>query len=333
MLNVGLIGLGTVSIVHTRAIKELSQSRLVAICDVDESRKEEEPSVAFYTDVDDMLENEDLDVVHICLPHYLHDEAALKCVKAGVHVMLEKPVSVNYDRSRQLYENTKKYKDVKIGVTFQNRLNRTVIELKNILKKEQSKILAIKGEVPWYRPESYYTLKPWRGKIAEAGAGSIINQSIHTLDLLRHITGRDWVDCKALVGNLLDYDIEVEDTVVAHFNMEDNIKAFFQATNAYFGNDSVGVQVVTETDTYNIKDNKLFDQEGHKLAEDDKLPGSKIYYGPGHQDCIEQFYQAILEDTEDYIHLSDANVTMEMVDAIKKSGDGKLVTRKEIVNG
>lgn len=332
MLNVGLIGLGTVSIVHLRAIDELPQSTLVAVCDIDPSKNGEE-SETFYTDIDEMLSNENLDVVHICLPHHLHDAAARKCIQAGVHVMLEKPVAVNFKDSQNLADLSQEYPDVKVGVCFQNRLNKSVTTLKRILKTEGTKVTAIKGDVPWYRPKVYYEEKPWRGELKKAGAGSIINQSIHTLDLIRFITDSDWVDCRALIGNLLDYDIEVEDTATAHFNLENNIKAYFQATNTYFGNDSVGIHVVTENSSFNIKDNKLFDVNWNVLVEDETLPGSKIYYGPGHKDCIEQFYQAILNDTSDYIHLRDANITMEMVDAIKQSKNGKLITRKDVING
>lgn len=333
MLNIGLIGLGTVSIVHLRAIKELEQSNLVAICDIDETKRNEEPEKAFYTDLDEMLANENLDVVHICLPHHSHDEAVKKCIDAGVNVMLEKPVSINYKRSYRLALKVAEKPGVKVGVCFQNRLNKTVIDLKQILKEEDSDILAIKGEVPWYRPLEYYSQKPWRGIAEEAGGGSIINQGIHTLDLLRYITDSNWMDCRALIGNLLDYDIDVDDTAVAHFNLENNIRAFYHSTNAYYGNDSVGIQVVTNRGTYNIKDNKLYDINNRQLSEDAMLPGTKIYYGPGHQDCIEQFYEAIIHNTDDYVKLADANITMEMVEAIKQSANGKRITREDIIYG
>jgi len=332
MLNVGIVGLGTVSIVHVRAIEESASANLTAVCDVDENKKKQAPDVPFYTDLTKMLEEENLDVVHICLPHYLHDSAALECVKAGVHVFLEKPVAVNYPRSQKLAdEHGKLNNGTKIGVCFQNRQNETVLKLKELLEKDQSSIIAVKGMVAWYRPETYYTEKnkSWRGTWEEAGSGTIINQSIHTLDLMGYVIDQEWTESKAQVGNLLDYSIEVEDTASANFLFDQGTRGLFFATNAYYGNDSVELQVVTEKTRYTIKDNRLFDDEGNCLEEDSSLPDSKIYYGPSHSKSIEQFYKAVSEDTDNYCGMKEALPTMQMVDVMKESSKRKETIKKE----
>src|SRR5699024_5523882 len=97
--------------------------------------------------------------------------------------------------------------------------------------KKFGEIIGIKGIVTWFRPESYYTDKPWRGKLDTAGGGVLINQAIHTLDLMQLLCGP--VDTiKGNVSQLLDYHIEVEDTASAHIKFKNGANGMFFATNA-----------------------------------------------------------------------------------------------------
>lgn len=137
---------------------------------------------------------------------------------------------------------------------------------------------------------------------------------------MRYVTDNDWKTCKAMVGNLLDYSIEVEDTGVANFEFTDGSHGFFMGTNAYYGNDSIELQVMTDKGRYIIKEDILFDEDLTPLAENERVPGTKIYYGPSHRRYFESFYEAIrTNNDEGYCHLGDALVTMEMIDAIKAS--------------
>lgn len=322
MLRVAIIGLGDISPIHSTAINDSGRAKLVAVCDVDESKKSGYPEIPFYTDVKTMLAEADLDVAHICLPHYLHYPITKLCIENGVHVFQEKPLSISYEEGLEtvaLEEQT----DKKICVSFQNRYNDTFLQLQHILANEDvGKVTSIKGLVTWYRPESYYTDKPWRGTKKEAGYGSIINQSIHTLDLIQLIGGKI-ESCKASLSNLTDYAIEVEDTASAAFNFENGVKAFFHATNAYTENSSVELQVITEKEKFTIKDSRLYftNEEGRKevILEDQKIPGSKFYYGVSHMTLIKRFYLSLLNDTEDYVHAKDALVSMEMIELMDQS--------------
>ena len=97
MLKIAIIGLGTVSSVHYQGIQESRNGQLVAVCDTDESCRTIYEGIPFYTDVEEMLANEDLDIVHICLPHYLHYPITKLCIEHGVHVLQEKPLSLSYE--------------------------------------------------------------------------------------------------------------------------------------------------------------------------------------------------------------------------------------------
>lgn len=338
MLRVGLIGLGDVSSVHVNAIHASEYGELVAVCDINPDKRSEWTEFPYFTDIEMMLQKMDLDVVHICLPHYLHQSMTALCVNYGVHVFLEKPVAISYEESLEqlaLAEST----DRKICVSFQNRYNRSFIKLVEILENEDvGKITSIKGVVTWFRPESYYMDKPWRGKKATAGYGSIINQSIHTLDLIQKLGGQ-LESCKASLSNLTDYDIEVEDTASATFIFQSGVKAFFHATNAYTENSSVELQVITEKEKFTIKDSRLYftNENGRKevIIEDERLPGSKFYYGMGHIKLTNQFYKSIIENTDDYVHVRESIPAMEMIEMMERSSaaeNAKRITREEIKN-
>lgn len=339
LLRVAIIGLGTISYIHQLGIEQSERGELVAVCDTNPATQHDYAELPFYEDYEDMLEKENLDVVHICLPHDLHAPIAEKCVEHGVHVFLEKPLSLSYEEGVNLSEVASKC-DYKVGVSFQNRYNRTTEELMDILENrptsEIGKIKAVKGIVTWFRPESYYEAQPWRGELDRAGGGTIINQSIHTLDLMQLFAGKVESGQGKLM-NLTDHDIEVEDTAVANYEFEDNISGMYFATNGYAVNSPVEIEVTTEKRRFVIRDYKLYEYKINNddpklITEDDIFDGTKSYYGQGHLLAIQSFYKAITEDTDDYITIEDALGSMLMIDLLRKSSKtNKKVYTKEFV--
>lgn len=335
MLKVAIIGLGDVSFIHRQAIEESSVAELVAVADIDPTKHELYKHIPFYTQIDDLLAKETLDVVHICLPHDLHVPIARKVIDRGIAVFLEKPVGLNYKEAKSLYEEVERL-DARVGVCFQNRYNTTVRVLKDKLSSSDSgKLLAVKGLVSWSRPLAYYTNKPWRGLLSCAGGGTIINQAIHTYDLMQYIAG-DIINVKATLSNITDYPIEVEDTAVAKFNFEGDVQGFMMSTNAYAANSSVELQVILEHAKYTIKDYRLFEttETGKVCIAKDKISvESKSYYGPSHKEAIDAFYQALLHDTEDYVTVKDALPSMIMIDLMKESSHtGKRINKGEWIH-
>ncbi len=322
MLNVALIGLGDVSKIHLSAIKN-SAATLVAICDIDESLKNVVSDVPFYTDYNEMLRDETIDCVHICLPHHLHYEVTKACVDHNVHVFLEKPLANHIEGGQSLVALEEENREVKICLSLQNRYNQTFERLQTLIHSgEYGKITGLKGLVTWYRPKTYYETKPWRGKMKYAGGGVMINQAIHTLDLMQLLAG-DVNTIKGSIANLLDYEIEVEDTASANIQFENGATGLFFSTITNAANSSVELQVICENGKFTIKDSILTqtNEEGRKeeIIEDDKMPGKKFYYGASHEKLIHQFYTCIQEDTNDYVKAKDAYKSLEMIDAIRTS--------------
>jgi UDP-N-acetyl-2-amino-2-deoxyglucuronate dehydrogenase len=327
MLKIAVIGLGDISKIHLPAIQANPNVELVAVCDSDETLKDNVSGVNFYTDYHEMLEKEALDCVHNLLPHYLHYPVTKACVQKGVHVFQEKPLGLNTEEGLELVKLEEANKDIKIGVCLQNRYNESFEKLQEIVNSgEYGKITGIKGLVTWFRPKAYYDAKPWRGKIEYAGGGVMINQALHTLDLMQ-VIGRGIESIRGSVDQLLDYGIEVEDTATANITFKNGASGLFFATNANTENSSVELQVVLEKGKFTIKDSTLtrLNENGKKeeIMEDRKLPGTKFYYGASHTKIINHFYSCIENDTQDYVHAKDALTSIQIIDAILKSSELK----------
>ena len=214
-----------------------------------------------------------------------------------MNVFCEKPVGLNTAQAKEFVEFEAAHPEVKIGICLQNRLNRTTVELKKIIDGgEYGKVIGCRGFV--------------------------INQSVHTLDLLYYLCG-DIDAIHGSVNQLADYGIEVEDTVAARLHFANGANGVFFATNCDYTNESVQIKVACEKASFLIEDDALFriDADGvrTKLCENEKLPGAKFYFGASHGILIDKFYRAIENNTDDYIHVRDAEMSIRLIDAIHAS--------------
>lgn len=334
MLRVGIIGLGDIALVHLPLINQSDKAELVAVCDIDESKKDMVPNVTFYQDYKVMVEQANLDVVHVCLPHYLHYPITKYLVEHKVNVLQEKPLTLDYQEAKMAMEINNN-SDVKVAICFQNRRNETFVMLKEIVdSKKYGELCGIKGIVTWARPKAYYDVKPWRGTWEQAGGGSMINQSIHTLDLIQ-LLGKEIESVKASSNQLLDYGIEVEDTVVTVINFVSGAKGFFMSTNASVRNDAIELKVYFKDAELVIRNSKLYlsdaDHDEIELVEDSVLSGPKSYYGASHKIMINEFYDCIINDTQGYVTTEEAAVAIKLIDAIQLSSkENRLVKMEEI---
>lgn len=325
MKKAAIIGLGDIYPIHLSAIEKNHNITLCAVCDIDQAKRTLAPEgIPFYTDYKEMAIKEKPDCIHICLPHYLHYPVSKELVEMGFHVFCEKPVALNCEEAERFVQLEEAHKNIHIGICLQNRRNETVETLKAIIDSgDYGRVVGTRGIVPWYREESYYKQKPWRGKWETAGGGCMINQSIHTLDLLYYLGG-EISGVKATVSKLLDYDIEVEDTVTAQLFYNNGAKGLFVATVANYKNESVQVTVQLEKGEFRIYDNVLYEvlEDGNlkKMIEDRKVSGTKFYYGASHEKIIGEFYEALEKEDNTYIKVSDAKMSIRLIDGIQKSG-------------
>ena len=326
MMKAALVGFGTISIVHMDAIASNPGMELVAICDINEDLAAKVPAgVKFYTDYKKMAQEVKPDVIHNLLPHYLHYPVTKELVEMGFNVFCEKPIALNTKEAEQFCALEAAHPEVKIGVCLQNRMNETTEALKEIIESgEYGKIIGIRGFVPWRRPVDYYAVKPWRGTWKYAGGGSMINQSLHTLDLLYFLGGK--IDkIHAIVGQTNEYGIEVEGDVVARLEFANGAPGLFFATNNNWTNESVQIRVAMEKGTFHIEDNTLFkvnpDGTREVVVKAPVLEGIKFYYGASHSRMIERFRKAVETGSDDYIHVKDGTTVIRLMETIFRSAN------------
>ncbi|NCC83383.1 MAG: Gfo/Idh/MocA family oxidoreductase [Clostridia bacterium] len=336
MFRVAIIGLGVIAPLHLNFLLNRADIELCAACDLDPAKASLVPeSTAFYTDYAQMLDEVKPDVVHVCLPHYLHTIVSEAAAQRGIAVFCEKPLSTNYEGAKALASYEEKY-GVKIGICLQNRLNACTVKLLELAQSGQyGKVLGIKGRVDWYRALSYYEAAPWRGTIAEAGSGAILNQAVHTLDIMTLFHDEDPVFVRGAMLHISGYPIEVEDTAVAQFDYADGCRCFFSATVINHSNEPIEVSVVLEQASLIIRGTRLYlVQNGQEtMIQEDQLPeGEKFYYGAGHNICMTQYYAALEANTDLYIHPQDAMPAMRIFEAMRMSQErnGEAVAIEEL---
>ena len=324
MIRAAVLGLGDISWIHLDAIAENPGIQLVGACDLKEELAAKLPEgTPFFTDFRQMVEQVKPDVVHICLPHYLHFPVAKELVEMGVNVFCEKPVALNLAQAEEFAALEAAHPGVKICICLQNRMNETTEELKRIIDSgEYGKVTGVRGFVPWYRNPEYYSVKPWRGTWEFAGGGSMINQSLHTLDLMYYLGG-DVARIHAMVGQLNDYGIEVEGDVVARMEYANGARGLFFATNDNWTNESVQIRVALEKEVFHIEDSTLYrvnpDASREVVVKAPVLEGIKFYYGASHSRMVERFRKALEENSDDYIHVRDAVMVIRLMETIFRS--------------
>lgn len=324
MLKAAVLGLGTIAPLHLSAIAALPGVELAAVCDIDPGCSRLVPAdVPFYTQSLKLLEEVRPDVVHICLPHYLHVPAAELAVEHGCHVFCEKPPAMDAAEMEHFVALEQAHPELKLGICLQNRCNATAQELKRRLDSgDYGAVRSLKGVMLWRRTRAYYEEKSWRGTIREAGGGCLLNQAIHTLDLLCWLGG-PVRGLRAVSGQLLDLGVEVEDTAMARLTYASGSSGLFLATLANDSDEFPQITVKTEKAEFVIEREALTMTTAagsEELARDMRLTdgNGKAYYGSGHWALISKFYHAIETGGTDYIHVRDAADSLRVADAIRK---------------
>lgn len=323
MLRVAVIGLGVISPIHIQFIRGREDLELSAGCDIVPERAAKLPAgVPFYEDYEKLLDEIKPDVAHCCLPHYLHEPFTEAAVSRGIRVFCEKPISSTYEGALSMTEMERTYGRM-IGICLQNRLNpvnQKIVELS--LGGFYGRVLGVKGRVDWFRPASYYQAEPWRGKLSESGSGCILNQSIHTLDMMTLLHPEPPVSVRGALLHLSGYPIEVEDSAAASLTYADGTIGYFTASVVNHSNEPVELTVLLEKGTLILRGNKLWlSQDGEEtlLQEDERADGEKFYYGTSHNRCMNLFYEALKEGHGRCIRAADALPAMKIYEAIRRS--------------
>lgn len=237
MINVGILGGGNISETHARAAHETEGVAVAAIYGENQARTTslaERFGARSCATLPEFFDHKPLDVVLIGSPSGLHAEQGIAAAKRGLHVLVEKPIDITTERVDALVRQCAQA-GVKLGVFFQDRVAPDIQRLKDLLVAGTlGKPILISARVKWYRPPEYYSGSRWRGTSALDGGGALMNQGVHTVDLLLWLMG-DVARVSARTATAL-HEIEVEDTVVATLEFANGaIGTLEAATSVYPG--------------------------------------------------------------------------------------------------
>lgn len=321
---------------HCLAIREARGAELAAVCDIHPERLQQrvaEFGVKGYARYQDLLKDPDIDVVSIVTESGNHTAMGVAAARAGKHIVVEKPVDITPERISRL-EAAVKDAGIKCGCIFQSRMSPCNVALKKaIVQGKLGRIIGMHGSLPWFRGPDYFSgpFGPWRGTWKLDGGGSMMNQGIHTVDLLIFLAGRVSKACGFY--DVFDHAIEAEDHAVGCLQFENGALGTIYTTTCA---KPEGAQQI-----YGFGTKGSFKKEGESLVlcemgsprereammsrygnqrTDDaasKDPMAVATYG--HRVLMEDMVKAIREDREPAIPLAEARHAVEVVCAIYKA--------------
>lgn len=260
MVKIGIIGLGPIGAMHADNLiaRKVPNAVLHCVCEqraVDETKY---PNVKIFSDVDDMLQNGGMDAVIVSTPSFTHYPLGIKCLKAGVHTLVEKPIALCTADAYELQDVADKVGKI-CAVMLNQRTTPLYARIKELISSgEVGEVNRVDWTMTnWYRPDIYFASSPWRGTWKGEAGGALLNQSIHNIDIWAWVFGmpksvRAW--CK--FGKY--HNIEVEDEVCCRMELANGANATFStSTGEYPGLNRLviacdGAYIVAENDALKI---------------------------------------------------------------------------------
>ena len=217
----------------------------------------EPPAVA--GSLEEALRRDDVDAVAVCVPSGLHAELSVQALRAGRHLVVEKPVDVSVAAARSIAEAAEQAPPGTVAsVISQHRFDPASVAVHDaVTAGELGRLTSAVATVSWWRSQAYYDSGDWRGTWALDGGGALMNQGVHTVDLLLWFLGRP-VDVFAHTALLAHERVEVEDTVAAVVRFESGALATLHATTAAYPGLTVRLQVMGDAGSAVVDNDRLF---------------------------------------------------------------------------
>ena len=230
----GVVGCGVIGPKHARILKDLPSAELVAVCDIIPERAQklgEELSVEWMTSFDDFIARKDIELINTCTPSGMHSDMAIAAMRQGKHVIVEKPIDITLEKIDAMVKTAEETGQILAGI-FNYRFNSASIKIKQAVDEGRlGKLVLGDAYVKWFRSQAYYDSGDWRGTWALDGGGSLMNQSVHFIDLLQWIMG-PVESLSANVATLAHKNIEVEDVATATLKFKNGALGVIEGTTS-----------------------------------------------------------------------------------------------------
>ncbi|MGE5507260.1 MAG: Gfo/Idh/MocA family protein, partial [Chitinophagales bacterium] len=323
-VRVALVGCGRVSVVHADALAKIPEAELVLAVDSRPERAKEmagQYGCAWATDFGAAL-REGVDAVQLCTPHYLHAPMAIAAAQAGKHVLTEKPMAIKADDAYAMIRAAEANR-VKLGVIFQTRYNEAAQAVKEAVETGRlGRVLGARAILTWYRDDDYYRESDWKGTWDKEGGGVLIDQAIHTIDLMQWILGPP-TQVEAHCRNVVHPALAVEDVAEAVFHFENGARACLYANNFYTYDADVLLEFHGEAGVAQIIKDVAHIRTGNETLvvepTTDNPSLGKGYWGLKHRTQIQDFYRAVLAGEDPAIDGWEGLRALEIVLALYES--------------
>lgn len=332
--KVGISGAGTIGAIHADALANLDNVTLVAVAEPREQAGKDfvaKYGGDHYVSYPDMLASADIDVVIVATPSGLHPDQVVLAAEHGKHVITEKPMAITKDGLDRMVNATQQA-GVELAVIFQNRLSKDVFRVKRGLEQGAfGKPVLANGTMYWHRDQDYYDANGgWRGTWALDGGGALMNQAIHTIDLLQWLMG-GVQDLKAFTSTL-NHTIETEDTAAASFVFANGALGTITATTCAAKDYPPRLEIIGSEGRVTLEANAITSWECETspdeipLTDDDEnlVDGwvADEHWGEAHRRQLRLIFEKIASGTQPYVAGPDARKPVDVILGIYRDANG-----------
>ena len=331
-IRFAIVGAGNIGGITAQAIAAVPEARLTAICDHSETaarRLAETCGAAWEINPERVVQREDVDAVCVCTPSGLHAEIAVAAAAAGKHLWVEKPLDINLPRIDRIIRSAEEH-GVRLTCVFPYRFMLGSQKAADAVREGRlGKLVMAEAVVHWYRPQSYYD-GSWHGTWKLDGGGALINQSIHSIDLLQWLAGP--VTSVFARTTTRAHQMETEDAAAAVLTFENGALGSVQGSTACFPGEKARVSLHGDQGTIDIEEGRIVtwklndarpEEEAEMLAlEQAQASGSQSATGLGyemHRRQLVQFVEALRNDARPAISGAEARKSVEIIRAIYHS--------------
>lgn len=329
-MKIGILGGGGISDTHARAALAIPGVEIAAVYGANRDkagRLAQTYGGVLYDDLDRFLDHRPLDIVAIGSPSGLHADQAIAAIRRGLHVLSEKPLDVTTAKVDSVIAAAERG-GVKVGVFFQDRLKPDVAAMKSTIASGRlGKPIFAAGHVRWYRPPEYYATSRWRGTRTLDGGGALMNQAIHTVDVLQWLFG-PVAQVGARTATRL-HPIEVEDTAAAVLEFESGALGIIEATTSSYPGYARRIDVSGSEGTLILEGDRLVATDLRGAARPaaavpaepppENAASATVSDSVPHQRIFEDFIQALCANTAPACDAREARPSVAIIEAIYRS--------------
>jgi predicted dehydrogenase len=336
-LGFGIVGAGAIGEIHASAIADVPGAELRAVYDrsaASASALVKKYPARIEADLAGLLSSPDIDVVCVTTPSGAHAEVAVPALNAGKHVFCEKPLEINVERIDAMIEAAAA-NDRILAAVFPSRLGLGARTVKTAVEEGRiGRLTLCSAYIKWWRTQQYYDEGGWHGTWALDGGGAMMNQAIHSVDLLQWLVGMP-TKIHAFAGALAHERIEVEDTLVASLQFENGALGVIECATSCFPGFNRRIEICGDRGSAIIEDDSIKRWEfADERPEDEAIrrgeatsglkggtSDPKLVSNKGHRLQVEDLVSAIRESRPPFIDGESGRRAVAIVRAAYESAE------------